>query len=108
MRPGRAYRRVVFYGKTITRDTYGASVDSWAVATITTRGEIRFTGGAKTASSEERFYSKSIELRVRYRPDIIETMRVQIDGADDRYEITYIEELGRREGLRLTLEKINQ
>jgi head-tail adaptor len=107
MRAGGLYHRIVFYAKVTTRDTYGASVDTWPTATISTRGEVRYTGGAKTLSNEEQFYSRFIELIVRYRSDIVETMRVQIDGTTDRYIITYIEELGRKEGLRLTLEKIN-
>jgi len=46
-------------------------------------------------------------LMVRYRNQIEETMKVQIDGSTDRYGISFLEELGRKEGLRLTLEKIN-
>ena len=107
MRGGGLYHRIVFYAKVTTRDSYGASVDSWATATITTRGEVRYSGGSRGLSSEEKFFSKFMELNVRYRSDIVETMRVQIDGTTDRYNITYIEELGRKEGLRLTLEKIN-
>jgi len=107
MRAGGLYHRIVFYAKVTTRDSYGASVDSWSTATITTRGEIRYSGGGRGLSSEEKFFSKFMELTIRYRSDIAETMRVQIDGGTDRYNITYIEELGRKEGLRLTIEKIN-
>jgi len=106
MRPGRMYHRIVFYAKTVTRDSYGASVDTYEQSVVTT-GELRYTGGTKILSNEEKFYSKNIELRIRYRPEIEESMRVQIDGTADRYMITFIEELGRREGLRLTIEKIN-
>jgi len=108
MRAGNLYHRVKFYAKVITRDDYNASVDSWPEVTISTRGEIRYTGGGYGSPNEEKFYSKSMELTVRYRSDIIETMRVQIDGGTDRYKIIYIEEFGRKESLRLSLEKLNE
>jgi hypothetical protein len=88
-------------------------VDSWPTATIETRGEIRYTGGTRMLSNEEKFYSRNMELIIRYRPGIFEgdvideTMRVQVDEGSERYIITYIEEIGRKETLRLTLEKIN-
>ena len=108
MRAGNLRHRVKFYAKVITRDDYSASVDSWPHVTIKTRGEVRHQGGSMMASNEERFFSKRMELTVRYRSEIVETMRVQIDGKDDLYMIDYMEEIGNREGLRLTLEKINQ
>ena len=107
MKAGNMYHRVAFYAKVITRDAYGASADSWPLVTIRTRGEIREVGGVKILSNEEKFYSKSKELTVRYNSDIVETMRIQLDDTTDRYIITYIEELGRHEGLRLSIEKIN-
>jgi len=107
MRAGNLYHRINFYAKVTTRDTYGASVDTWPTATISTRGEIRYTGGSYGSSNEEKFYSRFMELTVRYQSSIVETMRVQIDGTTDRYEISYIEPIGRNEALKLTLEKIN-
>lgn len=108
MRAGNLWHRVKFYPKVTTRDSYNASVDSWPRATITTWGEIRWTGGSRTLSSEEKFYSRSMELTVRYRTDLDETMRVQVDGKPDMFLISSsIEEVGRKEGLRMTLEKIN-
>jgi len=108
MRAGNLHHRINFYAKVTTRDNYNALVDSWPDITISTWGGIRYTGGGYGLSNEEKFYSKSMELIIRYRDDIIETMRVQIDGKPDWYAIVSIpEELGRKEGLRLTLEKIN-
>jgi head-tail adaptor len=107
MRAGNLFHRIKFYPKVITRDDYNASVDSWPTATIETRGEIRYTGGSRMLSNEEKFYSRNMELIIRYRAGIDETMRVQIDEGSERYIITYIEEIGRKEALRLTLEKIN-
>jgi len=107
MKAGRLYRRVDFYAKVSTRDNFGASSDTWPIKTIQTRGEIRWTGGNKELSNEEITYSKSMELIVRYRSDIVETMRVQIDDKSDLYSIEYMEMIGRYEGLKLTLEKLS-
>jgi head-tail adaptor len=107
MRAGRLYHRVEFYAKVTVRDNYNSSIDTWPTATITTRGEVMYSGGGKTLSSEEKFYSQGIILTVRYRDTITETMRVKIDDKDYWYEITNIEEIGRKEALRLILEKIN-
>ena len=105
MRAGRMYRRIDFYAKVSTRDNYGASSDTWPIKTIETRGEVRWTGGDKILSNEEKTYTKNMELTVRYRSDIVETMKVQIDDKSDLYDIMYMETIGRYEGLRLTLEK---
>jgi head-tail adaptor len=107
MKAGNLIHRIKFYPKVTTRDKYNASVDSYPIATIETRGEIRYSGGGKTVSNEEKQYTKSMELMVRYNSLIVETMRVQVDDEPDLFFITYIEEIGRREGLRLTLEKLS-
>ncbi len=107
MRAGALYYRIAFYAKVITRDSYSASVDTYPLVTLRTRGEVRESGGGKEMANEERFYSKNKELTVRYNSAIIDTMKVQIDGTDDRYWITYIETIGRKEGMRLSLEKEN-
>lgn len=107
MRAGNLSHTVKFYAKVITRDEFNASVDTYPIATITTRGEVRYSGGSRILSNEEKFYSKSMELTVRYNPDINETMRVQIDDLSDLYLITYMEIIGKYEGIRLSLEKLN-
>jgi head-tail adaptor len=107
MMAGRLDRKVIFYAKVKTSSTvFGGTTDTWPTATITTFGEILYGGGSQTLSNEEKFYSGSIILRVRYRATIVETMRVKIDS--DWYSINYIERLGRKEGLKIMLEKINE
>jgi SPP1 family predicted phage head-tail adaptor len=106
MRAGRLDRKADFYAKVSTRDDYNASVDTWPVLTFSTWGEIRYAGGDAILSNEEKFYSGTISLKVRYRSAIVETMRVQI--ASIWYRITYIEELGRKEGMNISLTKINE
>ncbi len=107
MRAGSLNRKITFYSKTTTRDTYSSSLDDWDTKAFDTKGGIRHIGGSKDLNENEKFYSKSIELTVRYRADILENMQLTIDDETDRYIITYIEEIGRRKGLILSIEKIN-
>jgi hypothetical protein len=110
MRAGGSYHRIKFFAKQVTRDGYNASSDTWDYnnSTITTRGEIRYTGGGKILDNEEKFYSKNVELIIRYRSTVVETMRIQIDGTNDLWGITYMEMLGRNESIRLTIEKLTE
>jgi len=107
MRAGRLDTKVSFYAlvKTTSSD-YGGTTDSWPTKTFVTWGEVRFAGGDMILSNEEKFYSGVIFLTVRYQSRIKVTMRVEVDEV--MYRITYMEELGRDEGLKLSLSKINE
>lgn len=105
MRAGRLDTKASFYTKSSARGDYNESTDTYTLS-FSTWGEVTYAGGDVIVSNEERFYSGTIFLRVRYRSTITETMRVYIGS--DKYRITYIEELGRKEGLKLTLQKINE
>ena len=107
MRAGQLDTKVSFYAKVKTASSdFGGTTDTWPTETISTWGNIRYAGGDLTLSNEEKFYSGMIFLIVRYRDTIVETMRVLIDAV--WYRITYIEELGRDEGMKITLQKINE
>lgn len=106
MRAGRLDTKVGFYPKVKTTSSdYGGTTDSWPVKSFEAWGEVRYAGGDVILSNEEKFYSGMIFLTVRYQSRIVETMRVEVDEV--MYRITYVEELGRDEGLKLSLSKIN-
>lgn len=105
-RAGNMYHRVILYSKVSTRDSFGASVDTYTSA-LETRGEIRWVGGQQQLLADEKFFSKNMELTIRYRPDIDETFLVSVDENDQMYQIQNIEEIGRKEYLKFTLTKIN-
>lgn len=106
MRSGRLDRKASFYAKVKTANSdYGGTTDTWPTETFSTWGSVQYAGGNLILSSEEKFYSGMIFLTIRYRT-VSETMRVKIE--DVWYRITYIEEQGRRSGLKLTLQKINE
>ena len=106
MRSGRLDRKASFYSKSSTKGKYGESIDVWTTHAFDSWGTVQYAGGDAILSNEEKFYSGVIFLTVRYRSAITETMRVQIAGV--WYRITYIEELGRKEGMKISLSKINE
>jgi head-tail adaptor len=66
-------------------------------------------GGGFSLSNEEKFYSTTLNIKVRYRSEIVETMRVKLSNFQNTwFQITNIDELGRKEGLQISLEKINE
>lgn len=105
MRAGRLDRKVDFYAKTSVRDDFGASTDTWAYS-FSMWAEILYVGGDAILSNEEKFWSGTMFMRIRYNPDVVETMRVLTDS--NYYTVNYIERIGRKEGLRLTINKINE
>ena len=107
MRAGSLYHRIKFYPKVSVRDDYGASSDTWDMYSIDTRGEVRYTSGSRTVDNSEKFHSRDIELIVRYRPGIVDTMKVQVDNTNELYNIMFINPMGRNESLKLTIEKCN-
>ena len=110
MRAVNLYHRINFFAKVTSRDEYGATSDTYDYTspTISTRGGIQYLGGNKALENDEKFYGKRMELTVRYRSAINETMRVQVDNETSLYAITYLEVIGRKEGLKLSLEKLDE
>jgi len=106
MRAGRLDRKASFYSKTSVRDDYNASTDTWTVLAFDTWGTVQYAGGDMILSNEEKFFTGVIFYTIRYRSAVVETMRVKLD--DEWYRITYIERLGRKEGMKITLNKLNQ
>ena len=107
MKAGRLDRKASFYAKVKTTSSdFGGTTDTWPTLTLERWGEVTYVNGDAIISNEEKFYSGVIFLMVRYSSSIVETMRVKI--ADVWYRITYIQELGRKEGMKITLSKINE
>jgi SPP1 family predicted phage head-tail adaptor len=106
MRAGNLYHRVAFYGKVATVNSdFGGTIDTWPAITLVTRCEIRDVYGSLMNNNDARTYEKTREITVRYRPEIVETMKVQLDDTTTSYSITYIETIGRNEGLKISLIK---
>lgn len=105
MRAGLLDTRAEFYELTTVKNDYNESVESYSLS-FKTWAEIIPVRGDIILSSDEKFWSGVMIIKVRYRESIVESMRVKVE--ENTYRITYIEELGRDEGMKITLSKINE
>jgi len=96
MQIGKLDRRVTIESVTLAADGYGGQVETWALlATVWAQvvpltGRELFQAQQVNAEAEARF-------RIRWRSDVTPKMRIKHDG--DTYEVLYVAEIGRREGL---------
>ena len=105
MRAGQLIERIAFYAMTVTRDAYNAATESYT-KTIDTRAGVTYLSGDKTLSSDEKFFSGTVFFNIRYRAGITESMQIEWRG--DKYAISYIQEVGYKDSLRITASKINE
>lgn len=103
MIPGRMDRRVRIETPVNTQDTAGEIVQTWATF------QARMWARKVSESPSERFddYRRVAEAvviwEIRYVSGITPEMRlISISNGDDIHDIVGIEEIGRREGLRIT------
>ena len=90
---------------TVTRNEYGEEIESWIIV-HTLRAAKKSLGGSKTIDNNEIFTTNSLEFTTHYRYNITEKMRIELGS--DTYLINNIAEIGFREGLKITVEKINE
>lgn len=96
MRAGSLDRRIVIEAPATVRNTVGEDITTWStLAAVAARkipqaGAERFSAGAEQATADVIF-------RIRYRSDVTTKMRV-VEGGN-RYDITALIEIGRRDGL---------
>jgi head-tail adaptor len=110
MKAGQMDRKASFYAKVKSSDTdFGGTTDTWPTVTLTVSAQVVNKGGGYSLSDHEKFYSTTLTIKVRYRVEILETMRVKLSNFPNvLFEITNIDELGRKEGLSISLQKINE
>jgi head-tail adaptor len=110
MKAGQLDRKAYFYTKVKTTSTdFGGTTDTWPRITLTVNCQVVNRGGSYSLSNEEKFYSTLLNIKVRFRSEIVETMRVELSNFPGLlFRITSIDELGRKAGLNIALEKINE
>lgn len=75
----------------------GAAVDDWQdvgnawVSKADTNGNVIINGGREAVQVETMF-------EMRWRSDVVPAMRIVLDGRE--YDLTRVDEIGRRDGLR--------
>jgi SPP1 family predicted phage head-tail adaptor len=79
MRAGSLKHRIVFEKPTITQDSMGGMVTSWATH-ATVWGEVIHLAGREYWQAQQANSEATGKIRIRYRNDITPLMRVSFEG----------------------------
>jgi len=104
MRAGRLDRRVSLYKCTTEKDRFGSTKETLTKYTVLP-ASIQYVNGSELIKDGEIFNSDFITVTVRYNSQIKTSDELEYNEV--HYNITYVEELGRREGMRVTAHKKN-
>lgn len=100
MNPGRYNRLVTIQTVTETRDAGGGKVDTWS--NFCQLWALKQNGsGSETVNADRHEYMNTTVWTVRFRSDVTTKMRL-VDDIGDIYNIEGIEEIGRRQAMKLT------
>lgn len=98
--PGQMNRRVQIFSNVVVQDATGAGVETWVLLAEVwcARWYVR---GVETDAAEAstQQVTTGVKFIIRYRSDVLTNMLLTCEGQD--FNITGIEEIGRREGLAL-------
>ena len=79
MRAGRLRNNVTIQAKTITTDSYGGSVETWAdVADVA--ASLEPLAGRELASAQTVNAETTTRIRMRYRAGVVSSNRITFDG----------------------------
>ena len=97
--PGKMDRRILFESPAFTKDNTGQRIASWE-SIISDDGVwamVHSDGGNEVFQSDKKTPERKRVFVTRYHPEVREDTSIVYEGY--RYDITNIEEIGRREGL---------
>lgn len=98
MNPGDLDRRLTIQTMTVSRDAYGAAIESWSTL-ATVWASLDPLSGNESFASDNILTQSTHLVEMRYRSDVSAEERVVHNNWV--YDIRYVAEIGRREGLRL-------
>lgn len=103
MQAGELDRRITIEQNTPSgRDDHGQNIDSWSLlATVWARVSDR--RGRERFTDDRELAYRTITFRIRWRSDVTDTkIRIQFD--DRTWDVTAINEIGRRDGIDIDAE----
>lgn len=98
MNPGKRNRRVTIQTLTVTQDSHGGQVKTWADV-VTVDAEVVPLSGRELIAAAQVMPQAQVKFRMNYRSSLDEKARLVYDGKD--YDILHIAELGRRVGMEI-------
>jgi SPP1 family predicted phage head-tail adaptor len=102
MKAGKLDRRVQIKVKTSSRDAYGAEILTYSTL-ATVWAEVSPVSGREYFSAAQFIPEATLKIRMRFREDFDETAKIAYDGIE--YDILYIAEIGRADGLEVLVKK---
>ncbi|MBN8959082.1 MAG: phage head closure protein [Rhizobiales bacterium] len=113
MRAGRLDRKITIQRKTVTQSSSGAPIETWAAISHRRWASYRPVRGDERFGGEQWAASEQVEFSIRYSSDVADLSPLDrviypapdVDTptpADNTiFDIMAVQEIGRREGLRL-------
>lgn len=102
MKAGKLDRRILIQTKTTTRDSYGAEIISYTTL-ANVWAEILPVSGREYFLAAQFVPEAQLKIRIRYRTDFDETAQIIYNSTT--YDILYIAEIGRQEGVEILVKK---
>jgi SPP1 family predicted phage head-tail adaptor len=102
MQAGRLDRRIRIESRVETQNAYGEAVISY-VLLAEVWAEKKPLSGNEIFTAAQFFPAGTVKYKIRYIPQVNEKCRIIENGIT--YDIVYIAEVGRREGLEITAKK---
>jgi SPP1 family predicted phage head-tail adaptor len=104
MRAGDLDRKVNLERYTLNQNDFGEPIETWSlIASVWASRAI--LSGNETFESDQTAALALYRFRMYYRSDLDATCRIVYEGRN--YNIKFIAEIGRREGLDITAELVN-
>lgn len=102
MKSGKLDRRVTIKSRVETQNSFGEAVISYTnLATVW--AEVNPLSGREVFSAAQTYPQDSLKVKIRHRTDVDEKCQIIIDSVE--YNIAYIAEIGRKEGLEMIVSK---
>ena len=93
-------RRITLLARVQTQNEYGEMVLT-DLSRATVWAQVTPIGGKETWMASQMVPEAKFKIVIRYLSDLVETDKVVLDGTE--YDIAYIAEIGRREGLEIVV-----
>lgn len=103
IRSGRLDRTVVIQSATVAQDSIGAEKKTWSTL-ATVPAEYIPVGGSEAIAGNILQSQKTARFIIRYRSDV--TVKNRLTFESDTWDISYLREIGRREGLEITAQVV--
>ena len=102
MKSGKLDSKITISVKAATRDSFGAEIIGYTVL-ANVWAEVLPISGREFFVAAQFVPEAQLKIRIRYREDFDETAKITYKSTD--YDILYIAEIGRQDGLEIMVKK---